>query len=284
MLIVSKTIQEIGKSNRYIYDQPSVLLGRKGTIDKPQFIEVPFWTVDTAYFTDIFPTTNKKYFFYLCLTINFDFYKYGSAVPSLTQETLSQIPFTAPPLQEQNKIACYLDHKTTEIDQLIAQKERLIELYEEEKTAIINQAVTKGINPDVKLKPSGIDWLGDIPEHWQQVPFRWCCYITEGQVDPTDSQFRQLPLIAPNHIESQTGKLIQKETAEEQGAISGKYFYKSGTLLYSKIRPALVKACIADEDGLCSADMYPIITKNNLLPKFMLYQILSKGFTQLAKL
>ena len=59
-----------------------------------------------------------------------------------------------------------LDRKTAEIDQLIAQKERLIELYEEEKTAIINQAVTKGINPDVKLKPSVIDWLGEIPEHW----------------------------------------------------------------------------------------------------------------------
>jgi type I restriction enzyme S subunit len=202
--------------------------------------------------------------------------------PNISSNEIGDISISIPPIKEQRTIAAFLDRKTAEIDELIAQKERLIALYEEEKTAIINEAVTKGINPDVKLKPTAIDWLGDIPEHWKQIPFRWCCYITEGQVDPTNSQFRQLPLIAPNHIESKTGKLIQKETAEEQGAISGKYFYKSGTLLYSKIRPALVKACIADEDGLCSADMYPILTKNNLLPKFMLYQILSKGFTQLA--
>nr|WP_256423075.1 restriction endonuclease subunit S [Tolypothrix sp. PCC 7910] len=132
------------------------------------------------------------------------------------------------------------------------------------------------------MKNSGIEWLDEIPEHWKRIPFRWCCYITEGQVDPTQPKFKDLPLIAPNHIESQTGKLVAKETAEDQGAISGKYFYKSGTLLYSKIRPALVKACISEEDGLCSADMYPIKTAGILSNKFMLYQILSKNFTQLA--
>ena len=62
-------------------------------------------------------------------------------------------------MEHQTKIANYLDQKTTEIDQLINQKERLLTLYEEE-TAIINQAVTKGINPNVKLKDSGVDWLG----------------------------------------------------------------------------------------------------------------------------
>ena len=82
-----------GKSNEFLYDQPSVILGRKGTIDKPIYIDIPFWTVDTAYYTDIFPKTDKRFFYYLCLTINFDLYKYGSAVPSMNQETLSQIPF-----------------------------------------------------------------------------------------------------------------------------------------------------------------------------------------------
>lgn len=70
-------------------------------------------------------------------------------------------------LKEQRSIAAFLDRKTAEMDELIAQKEGLIALYEEEKTAIINEAVTKGINPDVKLKPTAIDWLGDIPEHWK---------------------------------------------------------------------------------------------------------------------
>lgn len=73
-----------------------------------------------------------------------------------------------PSPEEQTAIAKYLDRKTAEIDDLIADKNRLLELYEEEKTAIINQAVTKGINPDVPMKDSGIEWLREIPEHWEE--------------------------------------------------------------------------------------------------------------------
>jgi type I restriction enzyme S subunit len=68
---------------------------------------------------------------------------------------------------EQTAIASFLDRKTAEIDQLIANKEKLIALYEEEKTAIINRAVTRGLDPAIKTRPSGVDWLGDIPEHWE---------------------------------------------------------------------------------------------------------------------
>jgi type I restriction enzyme S subunit len=72
-----------------------------------------------------------------------------------------------PKKSEQTAIASYLDRKTAQIDELIADKKRLLELYEEEKTALINQAVTKGLDPDVPMKDSGIEWLGEIPEHWE---------------------------------------------------------------------------------------------------------------------
>ena len=88
-----------------------------------------------------------------------------------------------PTPEEQTAIANYLDRKTAQIDELIADKKRLLELYEEEKTAIINQAATKGINPDVKLKDSGIEWLGEIPEHWEVKKLRYLCKITTGGKD-----------------------------------------------------------------------------------------------------
>ena len=72
-----------------------------------------------------------------------------------------------PPIAEQTSIASFLDRKTSEIDDIIADKKRLLELYEEEKTAIINQAVTKGLDPNAPMKDSGIEWLGEIPEHWE---------------------------------------------------------------------------------------------------------------------
>ncbi|MEI6852718.1 MAG: restriction endonuclease subunit S [Bacteroidota bacterium] len=133
---------EFGRANKFLHLGKSVILGRKGTIDKPQYLETPFWSVDTAYYTEIFDSTFPKFFYYLCTTIQFDFYRYGSAVPSMTQEALNHILFPSPLLSEQIAIANYLDHKTALINMLIADKQKLIELFKEERTAIINEAVS----------------------------------------------------------------------------------------------------------------------------------------------
>lgn len=80
---------------------------------------------------------------------------------------LSNLPMSVPPLSEQTRIAEFLDRKTAQIDQAIAQKERLIELLKERRQVMIHQAVTCGLNPNVPLKDSGIEWIGEIPEHWE---------------------------------------------------------------------------------------------------------------------
>lgn len=131
-------------------------------------------------------------------------------------------------------------------------------------------------------KDSGIEWLGEIPAHWELKKWRYCCRITEGQVPPDDDRYRDRVMIAPNHIESGTGRILFIETAEEQGAISGKYLVKPGDLIYSKIRPALNKACIAAGEWLCSADMYPVkVTEKNLRTQYLLYFVLSEPFVRL---
>lgn len=106
--------------------------------------------------------------------------KTGTTFYGITQEAMGQYKALIPPSEEQTAIAAYLDRKTAEIDQLIADKKRLLELYEEEKAAIINQAVTKGINPNVPMKDSGIEWLGEIPEHWETVNLKWVSKIYSG--------------------------------------------------------------------------------------------------------
>ena len=72
-----------------------------------------------------------------------------------------------PPYDEQTQIANYLDRKTAQIDELVAKKEKLIALLQEERTALINRAVTQGLDPTVPMKDSGIEWLGEIPAHWK---------------------------------------------------------------------------------------------------------------------
>ena len=91
----------------------------------------------------------------------------ATAVPMLSQEQLGNFKILLSSENEQSQIAQYLDHKTTQIDKLITDKENLIELLNEERTAVINQAVSKGLNPNAPMKDSGIEWLGEIPQGWK---------------------------------------------------------------------------------------------------------------------
>jgi type I restriction enzyme S subunit len=85
----------------------------------------------------------------------------------LSQDAICGALFPVPPLPEQRAIAAWLDDRTKRIDELVAAKRRLIDLLAEQRTALITKAVTKGLNPDAPMKPSGIDWIGDVPTHWR---------------------------------------------------------------------------------------------------------------------
>ena len=185
----------------------------------------------------------------------------------LEHEALRIVPIRLPDLPTQKAIANFLDRETARIDQLIEKKQRMVEVLRESLASVVKRMTTPHAENDAQL-----------------IPFRWICRVAEGQVDPTDPDWAQAPLIAPNHIQSGTGRILAFGTAEDQGAISGKYSYPAGTVLYSKIRPALAKACIAPQAGLCSADMYPILTDNKLIPEFLLMQLLSRRFTDWATL
>lgn len=96
-----------------------------------------------------------------------------------------------PPFGEQVAIAAFLDRETAKIDALVAEQERLIELLKEKRQAVISHAVTKGLNPDAPMKPSGIEWLGDVPAHWAVMPLRHACQVRNTLRLPLDQQTRQ---------------------------------------------------------------------------------------------
>jgi type I restriction enzyme, S subunit len=138
---------------------------------------------------------NKKFLYYFFLTpivkAELDINMIGGAAQTISQEKLNSIEVFVPSYPEQTAIAAYLDDKTAKIDTLIRNKQKLIELLKEEKAALINEAVTKGINPYVPLKPSGIDWLGDIPEHWEVKKLKYLSpYVTVGIVVNPSSYYQ----------------------------------------------------------------------------------------------
>jgi type I restriction enzyme S subunit len=111
-----------------------------------------------------------RYYYYLLLTGRAEVRSWGqgSTFQELGRSKLESIELVQPPLAEQRAIATFLDRETQKIDNLIAKRERLIGLLEEKRTALISRAVTKGLDPDVPMKDSGVEWLGEIPEHWEE--------------------------------------------------------------------------------------------------------------------
>ena len=109
-----------------------------------------------------------------------------------------------------------------------------------------------------ELRMEGSTWYGNVPRDWNVDRFKRIATIRNGQVDPEDDRYKDLPLFAPNHIESGTGRLLAVESADAQGAESGKFLVERGEVVYSKIRPELRKVIVAPCEGLCSADMYPV--------------------------
>ena len=88
-----------------------------------------------------------------------------------------------PPIKEQNRMVQYLDEQTSQIDEAIAQQQKMIDLLNERKQMIINNAVTKGLDPNVPMKDCGIDWIGEIPKHWETRRMRYLCKIKTGDKD-----------------------------------------------------------------------------------------------------
>lgn len=101
------------------------------------------------------------------------FYQLGAGVrQTMNFDDLKRLLVLVPPLPEQRTIAAYLDRQTAKIDALIAKKQRLLDLLSEQRAALISQAVTKGLNPAVKMKDSGVAWLGQVPSHWEVLHLR----------------------------------------------------------------------------------------------------------------
>jgi type I restriction enzyme S subunit len=121
-------------------------------------------------------------FLYYCLIskefqFNFSLETTGGVTPTISQEKVNNFYVILPKLPEQQQIVDFLDQKTSIIDNLIQKKQRKIELLKEERTSIINQTVTKGLNPNVKMKDSGVEWIGEIPEHWERKKIKNICKI-----------------------------------------------------------------------------------------------------------
>lgn len=166
-----------------------------------------------------------------------------ATIPHFTAEKVKAAPLALPPLETQRRIARFLDEKTARIDGLIEKKRALLDRLAEKRQALITRAVTKGLNPDAPLKPSGIDWFGDIPAHWEVLPLRRMIQLQRGHDLPSqDREDGDVLIVSSAGI---SGKHSQ-EVSSGPGIVTGRYgtigefyfierpYWPLNTTLYSK--------------------------------------------------
>lgn len=220
----------INKEGISLFPQKSLIfVGIGATAGKLGFAEVAGYS--NQQITGLIPKTccSKYYFYYLChdskrVRDNASF----TTLPIINNSYLSQVYWVMPPLAEQEAIAAWLDEKCEDIDAAIAKVDREIELIDELKQSEISRVVTRGLNPDTPLRPSGIDWIGNIPKHWKIEKGKYLLQILPGF--PADSNlFVQdddaFPLIRIRDIDSDTTEI------NYSGEVPENYIITKGDIL-----------------------------------------------------
>lgn len=182
-----------GYHDEAITRNPCIIIGRKGSFGKVNYSEVKCFPIDTTFYIDNSATNHHiRWLYYLLLVLRLDSFSKDSAVPGVNREEIYEREGLIPPLTEQRAIAAYLDHKTHLIDTYLAKKQQQVVRWQAYRAALINQAVTKGLNPDAPIKASGIEWLGEIPEHWEVKKLKYCDEVIMGQ-SPNSEDYQLEP-------------------------------------------------------------------------------------------
>jgi type I restriction enzyme, S subunit len=255
----------MGYATSFICEAGTTIIGRKGNINTPIFSETRFWNVDTAFGLAAKPGLDSKYLYYYCLSFDFSALNRGTTIPSLVKSELLGVSIPVAPLPEQQRIVTLLDEAFDGIATARANAEQNLQnaraLFESHLQSVYSQG--------------GDGWierrLGEV------------CAITSTLVDPRKPEFLDLTHVGAGNIESKTGAFVELKTARQEGLISGKFLFDESMVLYSKIRPYLMKVARPDFSGLCSADIYPLTPLPGVANKdYLFHLLLSKHFTDYA--
>ena len=266
--------------NSYSFDCEALLVAGNGLVGFTQYYKGKFDAYQRTYvlsdFRNVLPSF-LRYYVSVGLPMEVQPKSIGSVIQFIKLGDLLNFNITLPSLEQQTIISNYLEFKIIQIDAILSKTRSSIEEYKKLKQAVITQAVTKGVRGEREMKDSGVEWIGEIPVNWTIQRFARVAEVKSNLVSPDN--YLEYPQISPENIEKDSGKLLLPcRTVAEVGVISGNHLFYKGQILYSKIRPKLNKVCIAPFDGLCSADMYPIESKNDT--RYIMYCILSNGFLQ----
>lgn len=237
--------------------------------------------VSPAYFVYDLDIADKRFFSWAIRSKNYVpfFMQYSKGIRvdqwDLTPENVKSIPFFIPPKSEQTAIANYLDSVTSKIDEAISQQQKMIDLLNERKQIIIQNAVTKGLDPNAKMKDSGVEWIGEIPEDWEVLKLRRISKIFTGKTPSTSN---------PRYFHSEDiewftpGDFNGIELKSSKRKISNYAIKDNASILYPKhsifiigIGGTIGKVAFCDLEASCNQQINVIILNENANYRYITY-------------
>lgn len=289
-VFVNKPIKE-----KHLTKEGDILLcARNGSahlVGKSAYIDKENENISFGAFMSIVRSNLGKYLFYF---FNSQIFKSQtglfstSTINQLTSDTLNNMLVSFPKDEhEQTAIAEYLDKKTTEIDKLISDKEELLKLYEEEKTAVINHAVTKGINPDAKMKDSGIEWLGEIPEHWEVKKLKYVSKINPSKNQAFKGSEDEVVFLPMEKV-NEDGTFDQELVKPINELWNGYTYFEKGDILIAKITPCFengkgtLLSNLKTKIGFGSTEFH-VVRSKSVISQFLFYLTRSFRFMKIGE-
>lgn len=229
---------------------------------------------------------NSNYFHYLLRSDEYiaEFKRNSTGIVDsrlrLYNDSFGRVFSHVPPLQEQTLISKYLDKKTYQIDSLIEKIEQKIELLKEQRTSLINQCVTKGLDPDVEMKDSGAEWIGEMPNHWELKKLKYIVsYNTEALTDKTDPNY-EFTYIEIGDVDYIDGISYRSRTVFSDSPSRARRVLRNGDVIISTVRTYLRAIGLIDrEDDLIGSTGFCVLrSSKEVSEKYLSYAVRSKWF------
>lgn len=220
---------------------------------------------------------NTRYAYYYYLNLDFTkelLHLAKNLRHSLTEEQLGYVPVPLPPLPEQQAIANYLDDKCAQIDNITATINEQIEVLKQYKKSVITEAVTKGLDHNVPMKDSGVEWIGRIPEHWEVKKLKFM--LNESVIR---SQNGDEMLLSVSQYKGIIPASLNKQRTMQANSLVGYKIVKKGNLVFNKLNPALARFGASQYDGITSPDFSVYIVNPNITSaKYLEYLLKTSNY------
>lgn len=290
---IEDSIRKISKtglknSSAQLVQEGSIVLSTRAPIGNIKISDVPFTTNQGCKSLQIKDNTNDVRFFYYWLYVHTEYLQHlgrGTTFLELSNHDLKNLKINIPSVIEQTNIANFLDLKSLEIDTLILAKEELIELLEEKRQAIITETVTKGLDPNVKMKDSGIEWIGEIPEHWEVKKLKYLMQLNPPKSEVNKKNEMRVTFLPMEKLLS-NGEVDCSVSRPIDDVYAGYTYFRDNDIVMAKVTPCFENGNIALMEGLengvgfGTTELHVLRANQKIKEKYLYYLLRTEYFKQ----